>query len=351
MRRTLISTLSFAILALLVGCGEPAVRTVPLSGFGGAGEVTIYAGQQSEIDALMADIEDAIGRVEAMTDLDDPESAISRFNLAAADGYYEIEDRDFYRILRLAMDYARASRGAYDPTVGPLMALYEQGGAPDDTQIAAAMEAVGWRFIAEAQEAQAFRFRRPGMALDLDGVSKGFALHVASRALARVGSQGALFVLGSNAYAWSSPPGERFWTVPVMEPRDPSQMMLTIQVENRGVAASSPSLAAGETVLDPRSGKPAETRIVAAVGVAHTSGDADAFATALAASSYGQATELIGRMRQVEVALLMQEGERRYLLASASLEQRMQLSPQLEQEIDGDVRFLLPPQEYPDDPA
>ena len=80
-------------------------------------------------------------------------------------------------------------------------------------------------------------------------------------------------------------------------------------------------------------------------------GDAEAFATALAASTYQAATDLLGRMRKVEAALLIRDGESLYLLASASLRGRLQLEPDFEAEIGGDVRYLLPPVDFPAGPA
>ena len=73
--------------------------------------------------------------------------------------------------------------------------------------------------------------------------------------------------------------------------------------------------------------------------------------SALAASSYQAATDLLGRMRKVEAALLVRDGEELYLLASASLRGRLELGPEFDIEIDGDVRYLLPPTEFPEGPA
>ncbi len=88
-----------------------------------------------------------------------------------------------------------------------------------------------------------------------------------------------------------------------------------------------------------------------AIGTAHTAGEADAFATALAASTFQGATDLLGRMRKVEAALLVRDGAELYLLASASLRGRLELGPEFDAEINGDVRYLLPPSEFPDGPA
>jgi thiamine biosynthesis lipoprotein len=329
---------------LLSGCDEPAHRREPLSAMGDEGFIDLYFVNEKDLTAAFEETRAAIARIDVMTDANNPDGGLAQLNREAAQGYFEVTDRDLYRVVRTAMDYARTSRGAFDPTVGPLMRVHASD--PSEVQIQAALEAVGWRWVAEAQEASAIRFRRPGMALDLGAIRKGFALHVASRSLARTGSRAGLFVLGGNAFAWGAPPGERFWTVPIADPRRPGQALLSVQVENRGV-----SLARGVELLDAESGYPVETDIVMAIGITHTAAGADAFATSMAASSYDAATDLIGRMRQVEAVLLVRQQGRLFLLASASLKGRLQLSPELEAEIGGDIRYLLPPLEYPNAPA
>jgi hypothetical protein len=52
----------------------------------------------------------------------------------------------------------------------------------------------------------------------------------------------------------------------------------------------------------------------------------------------------VARARRVEALLLVAGPEGPYLLASASLRGRVEALPELSREIEGRVRFLLPPQ-------
>jgi len=317
---------------------------------GREGFIELYMSSDERFDEAIADALEQIRAVEAKLDHHRPDSGLSQLNRGAHDAYHAVEDADVYRALVLALDYARASRGAFDPTIGSIGRLYDEGD-PDDATLAAALDNVGWEWVAVAQEAHAVKFRRPGIELDLGGVSKGYALHLAARVLAKSGSLAGLFVLGGNAYAWSAPPGEQGWPVPLQDPRDPARTVLTLKIANRGVAIAGQRVAGGESLLDPATGRPVAGDIVFAIGTAHTASDADAFATALAASTFQGATDLLGRMRKVEAALLIRDGDGFYLLASASLEGRLDLAPEFEAEIGGDVRYLLPPTEFPAGPA
>jgi len=345
--RTALGLVSVAVLA---ACSEPVHRSEPLNAMNREGFIELYMGNEASFKEAVDDAREAIETIAAKLDSRAPESDLSRLNRQARDEYYTIDDIDLYRAVQLGLDYAQASRGAFDPTIGRLGRLYERG-APDDAAVALAMEDVGWEWVSVAREAHAVRFRRPGVELDLGGLSKGYALQMAARVLAKSGSYAGLFVLGGNAYAWNAPPAADYWSVPLPDPRRPERTLLTLRIANRGVAIAGQREAGAETLFDPTTGLPVDGDIVLAIGTAHTAGDADAFATALAASSYQGATDLLGRMRKVEAALLIRDGQDLYLLASASLRGRLELGPEFEHEIGSDVRYLLPPAVFPEGPA
>jgi len=332
------------------GCSEPVHRVEPLSAMGREGFIELYVGNDERFEEAIRDAREAIETVAAKMDHRSPDSELAVLNRRASSEYYAIQDIDLYRGVQLAMDYAQASRGAFDPTIGALGRIYEDG-SPSESELAATLDGVGWQWVAIAQEAHAVRFRRPGIELDLGGVSKGYALHVASRVLSKSGSYAGLFVLGGNAYAWNAPPDDEGWSVPLEDPRQPGKTLLKLRIANRGVAIAGQRNAGRETLFDARTGRPVDGNIVLAIGTGHTAGDADALATALAASTYEAATDLLGRMRKVEAVLLLRDGDALYLLASASLRGRLELAPELEAEIGGDVRYLLPPTEFPEGPA
>jgi len=334
----------------LTACSEPVHRSEPLQAMGREGFIELYMGSDASFEEAVVDAREAIDRVALKLDYQSPDSELALLNRRARDEYYTIQDIDLYRAVQLALDYAQASRGAFDPTVGRLGRLYEHGD-PDEAAVAEALADVGWEWVALAREAHAVRFRRPGVEIDLGGLSKGYALQIAARVLAKSGSYAGLFVLGGNAYAWSAPPDAEYWSVPLEDPRWPGRILLTLRIANRGVAIAGQRRAGAETLFDPATGRPVDGDILLAIGTAHTAGDADAFATALAASSYQAATDLLGRMRKVEAALLVRDGEELYLLASASLRGRLELGPEFDAEIDGDVRYLMPPTEFPEGPA
>lgn len=347
----------FSLLLTGTGCGRATldVREWPVAQGASEARAEVYALTAGDAARALDEIRRSLDGVEPTLLSGRDAGALGLLNRRAAVDYFAPEDRDLYRCVLLALDYAKASEGAFDPTVGALLAVYERAGAtgriPTPQEIEAALPAVGWEKVAVADEAQALRFRRPGMKLDLGGVAKGFALDVAARSFARPGCLGGLLTLGGNAYAWGEHPGGQGWPVRVPDPRDRSRALLTVRTSNRGVAVSGqadPRSPAVELVprllLDPSTGGPAASDLIAAVGIADSGADADALSTALLVSGSTRGTELLRKMRQVEAILVVRGSrDRPFVLASASLRDRLELSPELAEETGGSIRYLLPP--------
>ncbi len=99
--------------------------------------------------------------------------------------------------------------------------------------------------------------------------------------------------------------------------------------------------------LDPRNGQPVGSDLLAVVTTADSSADAAALCQALFVSGSLEGPDIFRKMMRAEAILLVRsDGGSPYLVASASLRRRLELSPQLEAEIGGDVRYLLPPESF-----
>jgi thiamine biosynthesis lipoprotein len=335
---------------LCAACWEPTAREFRWELLDGREEarVELYTSSEKDADTALGEIRRAVAAIEANMLSGRDSGSLGLLNRGAADKYTPVEDRDLYRCTLLALDYARASDGAFDPTVGALLNLYDahSPAQPPARALELALERVGWQQVSVADEARSIRFRRPGMHLDLGGVAKGFALDAAARAFTRPGNLAGLLRIGGNFYAWGEPPGEESWSVALPDPRSPGRSLLTIQLANRGVAVTGHRQPGpGERlVLDPATGLPAAGDLLAAVAVADSAGDADALSTALFVSGSMRGAELLGKMNRAEAVLLVAgEGGSAYLLASVSLRGRLVPSPELMAETEGDIRYLLPP--------
>ena len=316
----------------------------------------VYTRTEDGAEEVLAKIRDHLEHVDATMSNWKEDSELSRLNRSAAGEPFVVEDPDLFRCIQMSLKYARATRGAFDPTVGPLMRAYGfrplEPSVPDGATLEEIRAHVGWDKVEVVDAAKAVRFRDPGVEIDLGGIAKGYALDVAARSFARVGTLGGLIDLGGNLYAWNHPPDRPTWTIGVRDPDDPSRVMATVELASRAVSTSGNYEQAftreGQTfghIMAVESGRPARSDIVSATAIADGGADADALSTAMFVVGSRQASEYIRRARRVEAILLVEGREGRSLLVSASLKGKFEVAPEFSEKIGGRVRYLLPPRE------
>lgn len=224
-----------------------------------------------------------------------PDSDISRFNAAPA-GTRQPLPVEFAQVLRCALAWAKASDGAFDPTIAPLVDLWGFGprprpedgpgrqDPPGAAEIAALRARGGWTRL-ELHAATDELLQPGGLRLDLSGIAKGFAVDSVLAALADLGIADALVEVGGELRASGRRPGGGPWRVAVETGAGRS---CVLALEQRAVATSGDAFHAFDHggrryshTLDPRTGHPV-THDVASVTVLHADCmQADALATVL----------------------------------------------------------------------
>lgn len=130
-------------------------------------------------------------------------------------------DADLDDLLALCSDVWERSGGAFDPTIAPEMRRAGLHDRPDDGS-----SRIGFDAISLGDAPRTIRFTRPGVALDLGGVAKGFALDRAAGILRDCGVAGAFIHGGtSSGVCFGSPPPElgTSWAVALgAGPADPT---------------------------------------------------------------------------------------------------------------------------------
>jgi len=127
--------------------------------------------------------------------------------------------RDLFLVLTRATEVSRRSKGAFDVTVGPLVALWRKARKtselPDPAAIAAARKLVGWQKVRLFPRDRKVKLLAPGMRLDLGGIAKGYAADEAQKVLKKNGVSRALVEMGGDIVLSGPPPGKKGWTIRV----------------------------------------------------------------------------------------------------------------------------------------
>lgn len=148
---------------------------------------------------------------------------------------------DLFRVLQRAQDVARRSDGAFDATVGPLVALWrrvrKEKRLPTPEELQQAQAIVGWQKLTLDPAAQTAKLAVSGMRLDLGGIAKGYADDCAQAVLRQHGITRALVEAGGDIVVSGPPPGTAGWRIRVPGAgEDGKDLLLTIA--NRGISSS-----------------------------------------------------------------------------------------------------------------
>ncbi len=161
--------------------------------------------------------------IEAEQSVYRPESWIQAVNEAAGSGR-RLPMTDHARVLFEESERGfRHSGGAFDPTVGPWVALWGLRGSavpaapPDEVARRATAARTGWQRV--DWNAQGVRLAAPGMVLDFGGVAKGYAVDRAAEHLLRLGWTDFMVDLGGDLRCHGSArPRRAGWRVAVRDP-------------------------------------------------------------------------------------------------------------------------------------
>lgn len=300
--------------ALLAGCGsakdgtqsgqqdvESASRFVFTMGT--SAQLTAYGSDpEAALDAVQAELD----RLTTAFDRFTPGSDIDRVNKAIGE-WVEV-DRETVAVVQSALELAKLTDGAFDPTVAPLVDLWgfvedphSLGGAgssptvmrgeepPADAEIRAILPAVGYEQVEVDEKASRLKLTRDGAELDLGGVAKGYATDRAVAILKEHGVESGLVNLGGDMFALGAKPNGKPWRVGVQHPRLSGEEYIAIlNLVDQAVVTSGDYQRYFEYegkrythLIDPRTGYPQQG--LASVTVVAPSGtQADALATAVA---------------------------------------------------------------------
>jgi thiamine biosynthesis lipoprotein len=203
-------------------------------------EVTL-SGQGEKSKSAAEAIFDEIKRIEDLTSFHKP-SDLTKVNSHAGQGSFKPEP-ELFKLIAKSIEFAEKSHGAFDPTIGPVCNLWQFSGGgeprlPEKAEIVGALTKVGWRMVKIDPGAGTVRLPEPGMALDLGGIAKGYALDRAAAVIKKLGVTSALVNLGGDVLAIGERAPGKPWRVGVQDPRDPKGIVAVAAVKDKVVVTS-----------------------------------------------------------------------------------------------------------------
>lgn len=255
----------------------------------------------------------ALQRVDSLMSNWTQTSEVARINREAADRPVSL-DPQVERVIRAALDVGRATGGAMDITVEPLVRAWGFIGGPkrvpSEAEAAAAAALIGAHHLEHDSLRHTIRFMRQGVRVDLGGIAKGYGVDCAAERLLASGVENGLVDVSGNMRALGKPHGAEHWRIGIRDPRDRVPSLGRIALSGRAIATSAnyEQFVAQDGrryghILDPRSGRPAEGLLAVTV-VAATAMEADAWDTGLFVLGGLEARRLASERADIDVMLV-----------------------------------------------
>jgi thiamine biosynthesis lipoprotein len=221
-----------------------------------------------------------------------PASDVSRLNNACCQPV--TVSPETFQVIEKALLFSRLSSGTFDITVN------SRNGA-------------SYKDVSLDEETGRIWLRKPGMSLDLGGITKGYAVDMAIEALQRMGIDNAMVNAGGDLRVLGSNPWDNSWIIGVQHPGAYPGLLCRLSLTDKAVATSGdyyrhsrPALRR-HLIIGPHGNKPARGCLSATV-IANQALTADALATAAYVFGPGEGMDMIESIPDVEGILVGEDG-------------------------------------------
>jgi thiamine biosynthesis lipoprotein len=200
--------------------------------------VTVMHPSRDQADDVIGKAFDEIDRVSRILDRYQSSSAIGTLN---RDGYLANLPKEVCDVVARSQHFHKASNGAFDITVKPLVDLYKDhfathGAAPSENQVAQVLSLVDGKAV--QFDGKSIRLAKEGMGITLDGIAKGYIIDCGAQVLEAHGIKHGLINAGGDIRAIGGKDSHTPWRVAVQNPEKEGPYADVITMTEGAIATS-----------------------------------------------------------------------------------------------------------------
>jgi thiamine biosynthesis lipoprotein len=244
-KRYAILTIAAASLVILgcSGCSLHPEQSFDKSGIAMDTTVSLRAAGPEAKEAVTEGFE-RINELDKLASSQNPDSDVSRINQSAGKEYVQV-DPAVYEMIEFSQAYSAKTDGMWDISVGVITNLWDIGNddqhVPSKEEIDATLTKVNYKDILLRPEDHSVMLAKEGMAIDLGGIAKGYAVDEIRKIYDKHHIQSGLINMGaSSMYAVGKTGKGRPWNIGMKHPRSDKDgdYLGVIAVEDQAVSTS-----------------------------------------------------------------------------------------------------------------
>ncbi|OAB34231.1 thiamine biosynthesis protein ApbE [Paenibacillus glacialis] len=269
-------------------------------------------------------VEKMLDDIDQQINMSNKDSEIHAINEAAGKKAIKVSKGTF-DLMKVSIEYAKDTQGAFDPSIGPLVSLWKIGNGgehvPDVNLINQAKSLVNYKDIIMDEANLTIKLAKEGMSLDLGGIGKGYAADLVADYLHEEQVESAIIDLGgSSIIAIGRKPSGEQWRIGLQDPdRERGEQLALIQLDNETIDSSGvyerffmENGVRYHHILDPKTGFPTKNGLKSVTIIGGTATDADVLSTAVVVMDLEEGMAYMKQKQNVE-AMFITEDNRIYM--------------------------------------
>lgn len=302
---------SFFILALIIaiissGCNNEKINTETYIAMDTFFSITLPSGNEEVVAKGKAIAKELDGLFDSYK----AESDISRINMNT--NQFVKVDKLTIDIMKHALRIAKSTDGAYDPTIEPLMNIWDfnQEIIPNDDEITNALALVDYKNIIIDEDSSSIKLANEGALININAIAKGYAVREQVEYFKASGETSALVSAGGNNYAIGRQTNNTPWKIGIRNPRDKETIIGYLELQNMALDTSGDyerffikDKTRYHHIIDPKTGYPTAGLISVTV-ITEDPIKADAFATAFFVMGLEETIKYVKDNKDLDVVLV-----------------------------------------------
>lgn len=203
--------------------------------------ITVVARTSSEADKAIDRAFEEIERLDKAGNAYSPVSEISLINLNAGNAPVKVSP-DILELLVKAKTVAEATGGAFDPTIGPVISLYDFRSQikPGETEIRKNLPLVDYHNMVINREQSTVFLKHRGMLIDAGGIMKGYAAEKTAEVLKKHGISSGIVAVAGDIRVFGLKPDGKPWRIGIRNPRGLGQddVIAVIELTDMSISTS-----------------------------------------------------------------------------------------------------------------